>query len=119
MGFFRNRNALAADSVRLMIPILSDIIVAFTPAHTPCPRSSLSHAHSFMAFFFFTPIYFLTSYLNTYLLPYFLLTYFVVVGHVQNKNERDVLESLGEKKKIFQLQDSTSSEVSVMERIVR
>jgi hypothetical protein len=46
MGSFRNRNALAAASARLMIASVSDSIVAFTPTPTPHSRSSLSHTHS-------------------------------------------------------------------------
>ncbi len=41
----------AADSTSLMTYSVSDGTVAFTPAPTPCSRSSLSHPHRIMFFF--------------------------------------------------------------------
>jgi hypothetical protein len=43
MSFFRNRNALVTVSPSPSTYIVSDIIVAFTPAPTPHSRSSLSY----------------------------------------------------------------------------
>jgi hypothetical protein len=44
-------DADAADSARPIHYSTSDSRIAFTPAPTPCSRSSLSHAHRFMGFF--------------------------------------------------------------------
>jgi hypothetical protein len=44
--FFRNRNVHERDSGRLMPSSVSDSIVEFTPAPTPCSRSSLSPPHN-------------------------------------------------------------------------
>jgi hypothetical protein len=48
LGFFRKRNTLTETSVTPVIYSVSDIIVTFTPALTPCPRSSVSYAQKFM-----------------------------------------------------------------------
>ena len=47
----RHGNAEEANPVRLIQYSTSDLIIAFTPAATPCSRSSLSHAHRSMGFF--------------------------------------------------------------------
>ena len=52
MGFFHNRNSLPPDSVSLMTCSVSDNIVSFTRAPTPC--SSLSHTCTFSWGFFVT-----------------------------------------------------------------
>ena len=44
-------NAEEANPVRLIQYSTSDLIIAFTPAATPCSRSSLSHTHRSMVFF--------------------------------------------------------------------
>jgi hypothetical protein len=45
-GFFSQPNALSAPPASPTTYSVSDSIVAFTPAHTPCSRSLLSHTHS-------------------------------------------------------------------------
>ena len=51
MGFFRNPTSLWSPSESPTTYSVSDIIVPFTPAHTPRSRYALSHAHKFMGFF--------------------------------------------------------------------
>jgi hypothetical protein len=43
--FSLNRNVFTGDSTRLMTYSVSDIIVTFTPAPTPCSHFSISHTH--------------------------------------------------------------------------